>query len=197
MLRSSLAAVMALATIASAQNYSTSGPLNITVSQVPLSMRQTWCNSQTQTCPNLCSGRAYPNSCDPETLTYNCTCTDGTHPNISNYQQTIPSFICQTWVSNCIDGHPMDAVGQAGCLSVKCGNATTEEASSGGSSGGSSSASLSSTTATAASGTGSPSSTSATPSATTTGAAVALHVGQHYGTGLVFTGLLAIFGLAL
>jgi hypothetical protein len=42
------------------------------------------------------------NECDPVQLTYACVCSDGTSPNISQYSQTLPFFICQEWGNECV-----------------------------------------------------------------------------------------------
>ncbi|KAK4615483.1 hypothetical protein CLAFUW4_10167 [Fulvia fulva] len=194
-----LVAVTALSIVVSAQNYSTSGPLTIDVSQIEVPLRQSWCRAQTSSCPQICGGQAQPNTCDQETLEYVCTCTDGSTPNITNYDQTIPSFICAQWKANCVANHPMDLPGQTGCLSVTCGS---ENATSGDSTATTSSASETMTatsTSSASEETGSESASASEPaaSATESSAAIALNMAQQYGTGIMGAGLLAVFGLAL
>lgn len=49
--------------LASAQNYSTSGPLTVDPNSVPLDLRQSWCRGQTGNCPLICGGQAFPNNC--------------------------------------------------------------------------------------------------------------------------------------
>ncbi|KAK4500295.1 hypothetical protein PRZ48_008484 [Zasmidium cellare] len=193
-----LLATAAFAAVASAQNYSTSGNLTINVQQVPSALRSSWCRAQTNSCPQICGGRAQPNNCDPDTLTYQCVCTDGSNPNITDYDQTIPSFICEQWKANCVDAHPNDLDGQTGCQSVTCGsrNASSNLAATTSSAATTSATATSSSSAESTSASGTASS-SASASATTSSAAMAIHVAEQYGTGIVAGGLLALFGLVL
>lgn len=65
MFRSTLiAAVAALSAVAHAQNYSTSGNLSIDTTQIAPALLQTWCNAQRTSCPQICGGAAFPNTCD-------------------------------------------------------------------------------------------------------------------------------------
>lgn len=129
------------------------------------------------------------------TLSYVCTCTDGSTPNISDYSQTAPFFICEQWKANCVDNHPNDLNGITACNSVVCGmkNASSVEAAAQSSS----SASASMTATRSASGSGTASPTKSGSAASTSSGSAAMVVAQNYGTGIVVTGLLAIFGLAL
>ncbi|KAL9528433.1 hypothetical protein SMMN14_07937 [Sphaerulina musiva] len=199
-----LVAVTALAAVANAQNYSTSGNLSIDATQIQPALRQSWCRGQMIACPQICGGRASANTCDSENLTYNCVCPDNEPRNISDYTQTLPFFICEQWKTNCVASHPDDLDGQAGCQSVTCGsmNATEAESSNGGGS---------STTSAAASMTSSPSGTSgaggasgasmtsatSTPTPTESGSAAALSIAQNYGTGLFALLGMAVFGIAM
>ncbi|KAF7194947.1 hypothetical protein HII31_03621 [Pseudocercospora fuligena] len=193
-----LIAATALSAVVSAQNYSTSGPLTIDPSQVDDSLRLTWCQAQTHNCPILCGGTASANTCNSDQLTYVCTCSNGNTPNISDYQSTLPFYVCEQWKANCVDSNPNDLDAITGCQSVTCGNKTVEAATSS-----SSSASESSTATSSSSGmstataTATQSSSGAASSATESSAAVAMHIAQSYGTGIFVTGLLAVFGLAL
>ncbi|KAK5737426.1 hypothetical protein LTR17_006653 [Elasticomyces elasticus] len=215
-----LIAATAFTGFVSAQNYSTSGPLTIDPNGVPYADRLAWCRSQQISCPQLCGGVAQPNTCDSNTLNYTCTCTNGNQPNISNYDQTIPSFVCAQWVINCVAAHPNDLVGITACRSVTCGSANASEASSSSSSasgsmtasstasstggavaGGASSASSgagSATSGAASSASSAASSaTSSAAAASSSSAAMALNVAMNYGTGILATVGIAFFGLAL
>lgn len=131
---------------------------------------------------------------------YQCTCTDGSSPNISSYDQTIPSFICAQWKTNCVDNYPNDLDGQTGCLSVVCGdkNASSGIAATSTSSAAMSSATASSSSSGSGAGSGSATASSSSSTATTSdSAAVALRVAEQYGTGIIAGGLLALFGLVL
>ncbi|EME80167.1 uncharacterized protein MYCFIDRAFT_86794 [Pseudocercospora fijiensis CIRAD86] len=193
-----LLAVTALSAAVSAQNYSTSGPLTINPSQVADSLRQTWCRAQTYNCPILCGGTASPNTCDPNQLTYVCTCSNGNKPNISDYQSTLPFYVCEQWKANCVDSNPNDLDAITGCQSVTCGKQTVKAATASSTSASSSAtASSSGTSKPATTATATASSSGAASSATGSSAAVAMHAAQNYGTGIFVTGLLAVFGLAL
>ncbi|KAF1818086.1 uncharacterized protein K489DRAFT_420370 [Dissoconium aciculare CBS 342.82] len=77
--------------------------------------RRAWCTSQITQCPLIClqtpgnSATTRSNTCDWPSLTYSCVCSNGVSPNISEYSQTIPFYICQEWgnqcVSNCGSGN--------------------------------------------------------------------------------------------
>lgn len=41
------------------------------------------------------------NTCDADNLTYDCECANGMQPNITQYTQTLPFFICQEWGNQC------------------------------------------------------------------------------------------------
>jgi hypothetical protein len=136
------------------------------------------------------------------TLNYTCTCTDGSSPNISAYQQTIPFYECQQWKTDCVAAHPNDLDGQTGCLSVTCGNLNASSGESSTSSSMASTATASSTGSSAASsasatGSSTGSSTASSASATSSSAAVAMSVAKNYGTGILAAAMLAVFGLAL
>jgi hypothetical protein len=42
------------------------------------------------------------NSCDPDSLTYQCVCSNGVTPNVTQYTLTLPYYVCTTWQSQCI-----------------------------------------------------------------------------------------------
>ncbi|KAK5681529.1 hypothetical protein LTS10_006061 [Elasticomyces elasticus] len=216
-----LIAATAFTGFASAQNYSTSGPLSIDPNSVPYATRLSWCRAQQNSCPMLCGGVAQPNTCDSNTLNYTCTCTNGQQPNITNYDQTIPAFVCAQWKGACTAAHPDDLVGQTACQSVTCGSANASDASSSSSSsasgsmtasstasstggavvGGASSASSGAASATSAAASGASSAassaTSSAAASSSSSAAMALNVAMNYGTGILATVGIAFFGLAL
>ncbi|KAJ5247051.1 hypothetical protein N7468_002034 [Penicillium chermesinum] len=92
-----------------------------------------WCLGQRNVCPDICNGGTKQNSCDPSTLQYSCVCSDGSVPDVSQYQQTVPFYVCEANYGQCIDAHPNDAQGQEACKEAKhCGtkNATATDTSS-------------------------------------------------------------------
>nr|POF13050.1 hypothetical protein CFP56_10198 [Quercus suber] len=70
--------------------------------------RDSWCTSQQAQCPLIClqtaaaSGETLSNDCESSTLTYACVCSNGLSPNISEYSQTLPYFICTEWGNQCV-----------------------------------------------------------------------------------------------
>jgi hypothetical protein len=42
------------------------------------------------------------NECDSDALTYTCVCENGIVPNVTQYSQTLPFYICQAWGNNCV-----------------------------------------------------------------------------------------------
>jgi hypothetical protein len=152
-------------------------------------------------------------------LTYSCLCSNGSAPDLADYKNTLPDFVCQANFAGCIKAHPNDAVGQGNCktdIQDHCGFLNVSDYKAGGSSsgsgGGSSSSSPSnagspSSTGGSAGGSGSPSQTSgasspsstkgAAPAAKSSSAAMALVNGKDFGAGVLATGLLAAFGYML
>ena len=51
--------------LTSAQNSSGSYPYTINPGIVDINTRNTWCQAQTNSCPQICDGSAFPNTCDP------------------------------------------------------------------------------------------------------------------------------------
>lgn len=72
---------------------------------VDILTRRAWCNDELSNCPIICQqsspGVVLSNSCDPETLTYGCVCSNGLQPNMSMYSLTLPFHVCQQWVIQC------------------------------------------------------------------------------------------------
>jgi len=183
--------VAAIAGLASAQNFTSC--CSVTPTSVPTDRRLSWCRAQQNTCPEVCTnGQTSANTCDSNALTFDCKCLTGNTPNISDYAQTLPSLMCDSWKAQCTAAHPNDLSGQTFCQSFTCGskNASAQAASASSSASGSRAASTSGSSSGTATGS-SPSSTSSKA------AAAALSVARDYGTGAIAMGLLAMFGLAL
>ena len=72
---------------------------------VDILTRRAWCNDELSNCPIICQqtspGAVLTNTCDPETLTYGCVCSNGLQPNMSEYSLTLPFHVCQQWVIQC------------------------------------------------------------------------------------------------
>jgi hypothetical protein len=128
-------------------------------------------------------------------LAWNCTCSNGNQPNISNYEQTIPGQVCLKWVENCVLAHPDDLDGIGGCRSVICGTQTVRNAAT---------TSKPATTSTTSDGgsntpTGAATTTPASTATTSTrpNAAATLAAAQNYGHIAIAGGMAALLGLAL
>ncbi|KAI0999950.1 hypothetical protein K3495_g8245 [Podosphaera aphanis] len=171
-------------------------------STVPLSVRSSWCSSQTTSCPLLClqlpgqSSTTSANTCDPKTLTYNCICQNGQSPNSSEYSQTLPFFMCQEYGNQCVAACSGDPACQSSCREDHpCGaqnptrvNVTT-------------SAALPTKTDATASGTaftglGGSSATGSSDS-DKSGSLAALDLGRSYGLAVVFAFIFAGFALVM
>jgi hypothetical protein len=97
-------------------------PYTIDPDTVPSATRDYWCSQNIAACPLIClqqpgvnSMSTESNDCDSDNLTYNCVCDNGISPNITQYSQTLPYFICQQWGNNCVDNCGGDATCQSAC----------------------------------------------------------------------------------
>ncbi|RKF71553.1 hypothetical protein GcC1_097005 [Golovinomyces cichoracearum] len=95
---------------------------SIEPSSVSLSIRKdSWCSSQTTSCPILCmqypgqSSTTADNRCDPKTLTFSCVCENGLSPNASEFSQTLPFFVCQEYGNQCVAACDGDTLCQGAC----------------------------------------------------------------------------------
>ncbi|KAF2669668.1 hypothetical protein BT63DRAFT_425348 [Microthyrium microscopicum] len=196
-MRASILLLSSVAAIVSAQTASNSTCCNVDPGSIDPNQRLAWCRAQRNTCPELCTnGQTANNTCDDTTLTYSCSCSSGSAPNISDYSQTLPSLECDAWKSQCVASHPNDLAGQNFCLSFVCGskNASAVGAGAGTNPAGGSSSSPSSS----ASGSSTASSTSSAPSSSSSkSAATILAAGREYGLAAVVVGLTSLFAFAL
>jgi hypothetical protein len=118
-------------------------------------------------------------------LTYNCTCADGTVPNLLLYANTLPTYLCQQELADCIVAYEGSQSGQAGCRTTyKCSNTTAPTA-------GAVTTTASSTGA-GSTATGS-ATTTASASATSATKGAAIMLGAQYGTGIVAAGIALAF----
>ncbi|KAA6407855.1 MAG: hypothetical protein FRX48_08206 [Lasallia pustulata] len=173
-----------LAAFAAAQN-STLDP-----NSVPLSQRNAWCNAEQTNCPLLCGGLSFTglNTCDGSSLNYQCTCNNGSSPDLAAYEDTLPSYICTQNKINCVLAHPNDANGQSACnTTYQCGTLAATNAPAGTSSSAMPSSTSASATVTS----------SSTATASTTAKSMALSFGQNYGAGIVAAGLMAALSVLL
>ncbi|KAJ4363696.1 hypothetical protein N0V95_001011 [Ascochyta clinopodiicola] len=110
-MRSTLAlSFAAFAGLAAAQTTAQSDyPYRIDPQSVSSANRQYWCDQNVAQCPLIClqqpgitSSTTEENECDPDQLTYSCVCENGVAPNITQYSQTLPFYICQEWGNQCV-----------------------------------------------------------------------------------------------
>ncbi|KAK1782730.1 hypothetical protein QBC45DRAFT_288012, partial [Copromyces sp. CBS 386.78] len=106
-------ALSALTAAVAAQ--SSNSNLTVPVESVDVNTRNQWCVAQYNTCKILCNKAVKTNDCQADTLKYECTCQSGDTPDLENYTQTVPTFMCQEAYSACINAHKDDAMGQDKC----------------------------------------------------------------------------------
>ncbi|KAK9776882.1 putative Extracellular membrane protein CFEM domain-containing protein [Seiridium cardinale] len=181
--RKVVAVALSALTVVSASN----STFSIDPNSVTLSQRAAWCTSEINVCGQLCDYSA--NNCDPATLDYTCTCTSGTSPDMNEYQDSLPYYICTQAFDNCISANVGSQTGQANCTTTikdQCGTKLASDSSS-------STTSAASSTGTAT-GTATAASSSGTATSSSTSKAGAMPTGvQHLGNGAVAVavGLLA------
>ncbi|KAH8594352.1 hypothetical protein B0O99DRAFT_514279 [Bisporella sp. PMI_857] len=191
--------VTVVALLAASVSAQTAANSTIDPSTVDLTTRAQWCGAQQNTCGTLCSGAADPNTCDENTLTFNCTCTaNNSSPGLIYYKQTLPTFICQQIYEVCIKNGENVAAAQKKCTDDRdknCGTLDPEKfvASSSSSSGSASATS----TPTGTAGSAGSVTTTASSSSSTGAAATMMAVAGSYGSGMLAAGVVAAFGLVL
>ncbi|KZZ87843.1 hypothetical protein AAP_05327 [Ascosphaera apis ARSEF 7405] len=112
------AAASLAASVSSAQNFEIPAGFNAGI--VPDSDKTSWCQGQLSSCPKICpDGVASKNTCNPTTLSFNCVCGDGSTPNVAEYRNTLPFFVCEENFGQCINAHPNDLTGQKECKSQR------------------------------------------------------------------------------
>ncbi|KAH6638155.1 hypothetical protein C7974DRAFT_155266 [Boeremia exigua] len=137
---------------AAQENTQNDYPYRIDPDSVTPANRQFWCDQNIAQCPLIClqqpgvtTQTTSVNDCDPDALSYSCVCDNGVSPNITQYSQTLPFFICQEWGNQCVANCNGDATCQDSCRadhpcgaqSPFLGNATSSSSSATGSATGS------------------------------------------------------------
>jgi len=161
---------------------------NITLSDVPDSTRSSWCSAQLSACTTLCSG-TLNNTCDPTSLAYNCTCSNGSAPGLQYYENTMPWYKCEEAYSECVDNNPNNLSGQQGCktnIQDQCGTLNLSDAN----------VASPSSSASSSSATGSPTANSAGAKTTTKSGAATLEQARYLGNGVALLATVA-FAAAL
>lgn len=187
-----------VATASAEANYTFPAGFNITnVTSTELSA---WCQGERNTCPLVCDGSTETNSCsyNSTTIDFDCVCSNGTTPDLSPYEQTIPFYVCEETYIQCIANNPNDLDAQDSCkANATCGTIDLS-ASSTTSSSASSTSAASTTAASGSSTTGSATATGATATTTTSkAAAAALQIAQDHSTSFFAAAMLAVFGMFL
>ncbi|CAI7594086.1 unnamed protein product [Penicillium glandicola] len=184
-MRSSIIFLSALASSVMAANSTDTYtlPTDFNIGLVESGLLSDWCSAQRNTCPEICKIGTKLNSCDASTLKFSCVCSDGSTPDVTPYQQTVPFYVCQATYAQCITSHPNDAEAQRACkkASANCGSKNASEVTT------TASSTVASTTLALATATESSTTetSSVAPASTTTNAAVALGDLTQYSTGLM------------
>lgn len=110
----------AIATTLLASSVSAQSQYTIDPNTVSNDTRNYWCEQQISECPLICldqgaSGSTTSNDCQADSLTYSCVCDNGLSPNVSQYSQTLPYFICTEWGTQCVSNCGGDTTCGAAC----------------------------------------------------------------------------------
>lgn len=127
-------------------------------------------------------------------------CQDGTTPDVSDYIQTVPFYVCQANFGQCVDRHPNDADGQDACKkAAHCGtkNASSIDTTSSSAVASSTMMAVATSTDSSSSSSSPSSSSSAAASTTTHNAAAALGGIEAVSTGLMATVMFLAMRLVL
>ncbi|KAK6335042.1 hypothetical protein TWF718_010484 [Orbilia javanica] len=118
-----LLAVASLASLVAAQEGVGIGNQTIIPTSVDINTRNGWCRSEKDTCTTLCSKNWSTNDCDQTTLEVSCICADGSKPELVNYRNTMPFFICLEYIAQCVAGNTTEPTLQNICRNTNtCGN---------------------------------------------------------------------------
>eukprot|EP00300_Choanocystis_sp_HF-7_P022334 c21555_g1_i1.p1 GENE.c21555_g1_i1~~c21555_g1_i1.p1 ORF type:complete len:195 (+),score=31.67 c21555_g1_i1:143-727(+) len=194
MLFESAVAVALLAASVSSQTSNANS--TIAAGTIDLTLRTQWCNSQLNVCGTLCSGSVASNTCDENTLSFDCTCSaNNSAPALVYYTGTMPTFICEEIFSECNKNN----TGGSKAISDKC--AADEKANCGHLDPTDFEAVATTTSSSASNAKTTSAGTSATDSASTSSssaaAATMMAAGAQYGGGLLVAGAAAAFGLLI
>ncbi|KAI0135207.1 hypothetical protein F4814DRAFT_13359 [Daldinia grandis] len=172
------AVVLSALALVSAQANSNS-TFKIDPNDVDISDRVDWCQGQQDSCGTIC-GSVIQNGCSVTTLDFQCVCQGGNEPDMNDFMNTVPWFVCERLQSNCITQNENNAAGQKNCTSTfgdKCGSEDVDKHKGEGSVGTTSSSSV------APSGTAAPAASSAAPSSSSSEAAAVPTNIQYLGNG--------------
>ncbi|KAJ2901985.1 hypothetical protein MKZ38_001126 [Zalerion maritima] len=123
-----------LAALCGVASAATTGNYTVNPSDIDTSDKATWCNSQFNTCSTLCDAGGdgtETDTCDSETLEYDCTCNNGTAPGLEYYSNSMDSILCQKTFELCIEDTVGDSAGQSACktdIQDTCGDLDPNDA---------------------------------------------------------------------
>lgn len=84
--------------------YNSSYEMYVVPTEVTRGIRVGWCQDQAMACMVLCKFQVNTAECDYSDLTWKCLChADNKMPPLNKYVQSIPSMICYTLASQCVD----------------------------------------------------------------------------------------------
>ncbi|KAK3191649.1 hypothetical protein K4F52_002464 [Lecanicillium sp. MT-2017a] len=153
-MRAALAVALAAVGLTGAQtvqNYTSALDMTIDPNTVELKDRAMWCSDEQNVCGLLCNHNTSPNTCDVDTLKYECKCaSNSSAPGLQYYGNSMPSHICFELFARCNTKYVGDADNQELCktnIQALCGTADAGKASTGSGDDSSSSASPASSTA--------------------------------------------------
>ncbi|KAI1805905.1 hypothetical protein F4811DRAFT_513023 [Daldinia bambusicola] len=173
------AVVLSALALVSAQANSNS-TFKIDPTDVDISDRVAWCQGQQDSCGTLC-GSVVQNSCSTDSLDFQCVCQGNNEPDMNDYMNTMPWFVCERLQRNCIAANENNAAGQKNCTSTygdKCGKEDVSKHQGEGSVG-----TTTTSSSAAPSGTATPAASSAAPSTSTSEAAAVPTNIQYLGNG--------------
>ncbi|KAF2015866.1 hypothetical protein BU24DRAFT_422170 [Aaosphaeria arxii CBS 175.79] len=198
-------AVSALASFAVAQNETSQLPPTIqpccTVDPQLISStnKTNWCLAERNTCREACDNQvaAGGNTCDNNSLEFECKCRNGTDLDMKQYEQSVPGQMCRFWYDQCVAATNEDLDQQKACEAARDANCGTQLTN--GDTTSSSASSSEPTSSPTSTGGSSESATSAgaVPATSSPGLAPALAYAREYSTPLMAGGLVALFGFAL
>lgn len=110
------------------------GNYTVDPEQIDTSTRVNWCDSQFNTCNQLCNvggGGTKTDRCEPSTLEYTCLCNNGTAPGLEYYEDSMEYNKCKYRYSLCIVDNEGSQADQALCdteIGDTCGDIPVSEA---------------------------------------------------------------------
>ncbi|EED21714.1 conserved hypothetical protein [Talaromyces stipitatus ATCC 10500] len=200
-MRSSAVLILAAFVAETTAYYNFTFPTGFNLGEVSSTILGQWCQGERNTCPQVCGGSASANDCDSTTLNFDCTCSNGTTPDLNPYENTIPFYVCQENYKQCIQNNPNDLDAQKQCkANATCGTIILDAASSTSAAPSTTSAVSTAAATTIATTTSAASATKASgtaASATTSHGVASLQISADHATGFFAAAMLAVFGMMM